>query len=220
MKLAALALALAVTAAEVDPIPVITGRVLMGREYLGGELSELREGWTCAMLRDSRLELAPCELTVSTKALTEEIGMDSLAVNVPGELYFAVRNVDGLRDGPVPALFIGDAPLTTAGTEISLGRYSEDSPRVGVSGTEGAYEITLSEGERRQVLAHAETIDSLNRTVPALLFAGDLDGDGKLDLLLDVSGHPAGSELRLYLSSKAKPGELVHEAARLSVSNC
>jgi hypothetical protein len=40
-----------------------------------------------------------------------------------------------------------------------------------------------------------------------LRWAGDLDGDGKLDLILDQSG--GGGRIALYLSSLAKKGELV-----------
>lgn len=49
-----------------------------------------------------------------------------------------------------------------------------------------------------------------------LLWAGDLDGDGKIDLLMNFTDYYWNTVL--FLSSLAKPGELVGEAARFSYS--
>ncbi len=49
---------------------------------------------------------------------------------------------------------------------------------------------------------------------PSLLWAGDLDRDGKLDLLYNLSSFYIDTELALFLSSAAKNGELVGLAAR------
>jgi hypothetical protein len=53
-----------------------------------------------------------------------------------------------------------------------------------------------------------------------VIWAGDLDGDGKLDLLVDVSNHDNASDTALYLSSKARRGELVGLAATLHTVGC
>ncbi len=44
---------------------------------------------------------------------------------------------------------------------------------------------------------------------PHLMWTGDLDRDGKLDFLFDISDHYIITHLALYLSSEAKEGELV-----------
>lgn len=49
---------------------------------------------------------------------------------------------------------------------------------------------------------------------PELLWAGDLDRDGKLDLLYNLSSFYIDTELALFLSSAAKEGELVGLVAR------
>ena len=56
--------------------------------------------------------------------------------------------------------------------------------------------------------------------MPALLFAGDLDRDGELDLLFDTTDHYNVSRPALFLSSQAGPGELLGEAARYESVGC
>ena len=46
--------------------------------------------------------------------------------------------------------------------------------------------------------------------------AGDLDGDGRADLLLSLPDDDCGFDDRLYLSSMAGPGQLVGLAARFA----
>ncbi len=55
---------------------------------------------------------------------------------------------------------------------------------------------------------------------PSLLFAGDLDHDGKLDLLFDTTSHYNVSRPTLFLSSQAKPGELLHQVAQYESVGC
>ena len=52
------------------------------------------------------------------------------------------------------------------------------------------------------------------------MWAGDLDGDGKLDLLLNLSTHYNLDSHRLFLSSMAKKGQLVGEAAVFDAVGC
>jgi hypothetical protein len=46
----------------------------------------------------------------------------------------------------------------------------------------------------------------------SLLWAGDLDGDGRLDLIIHYADNVFGS-MQLLLSSRSNPGELVHNVA-------
>jgi hypothetical protein len=42
-----------------------------------------------------------------------------------------------------------------------------------------------------------------------ILFAGDIDGDGKFDLLIDTSRHYNASNPTLYLSKPAEKGKII-----------
>lgn len=55
---------------------------------------------------------------------------------------------------------------------------------------------------------------------PTLLFAGDLDRDGRLDLILDVTDHYNVRRPTLFLSTLAAPGELLGIAARFQSVGC
>ncbi|MEN9800612.1 MAG: hypothetical protein RL653_4309 [Pseudomonadota bacterium] len=54
----------------------------------------------------------------------------------------------------------------------------------------------------------------------ALHWAGDLDGDGRLDLVLTADESANVTTWRLWLSTRAESGELVHEVASYSQSGC
>jgi hypothetical protein len=55
---------------------------------------------------------------------------------------------------------------------------------------------------------------------PQILWAGDLDRDGHLDLLLDLTNHYNVSAPTLLLSSLAKKGELVRAVAMFRTTGC
>lgn len=55
---------------------------------------------------------------------------------------------------------------------------------------------------------------------PGLMFAGDLDRDGKLDLLFDATDHYNVSRPTLFLSSQAGPGELLGEVVAYESIGC
>ena len=75
----------------------------------------------------------------------------------------------------------------------------------------------LSDGGTPQPVARLADRDDGH---PALLWAGDLDGDGRLDLVLDESDHYNVTETTLYLSSTAAPGALVGRAGRHRTTGC
>ena len=125
----------------------------------------------------------------------------------PAGARFVFRDV--LLEGPVTSLDFEPAfPIALAlnGEAYEL-RVSAD----------GAV-LTLHHRERSQVLYRMpEFTDEPHMTV---LFAGDLDRDGKLDLIANLSWKYSLHPLQLFLSSAAGEGELVREVARFERSSC
>ena len=56
---------------------------------------------------------------------------------------------------------------------------------------------------------------NLNKVDYSLMFAGDIDGDGKLDLVFNLSGVFGEVHVVLYLSSCALPGQLVRKVSEV-----
>lgn len=53
-----------------------------------------------------------------------------------------------------------------------------------------------------------------------LIWAGDLDGDGEMDLLMDLSEHYNVTQWTLFLSSKRKPGAFLEKVAVFRTLGC
>jgi len=82
-------------------------------------------------------------------------------------------------------------------------------PRVISAGSEQIDTLELRAYGQRQVLPgyQLSSADSIADEKQLLPWAGDLDGDGKLDLIIDHNNHDI--DVAVYLSSLAQPGELV-----------
>ena len=91
-----------------------------------------------------------------------------------------------------------------------------------------ACRIVLDDGARTQTLAAmsgyyeagATTMSLGDDAAPRLLFAGDIDRDGKLDLVFDTTDHYNRSRPTLYLSSQALPDGVMREVARYDAIGC
>lgn len=140
-----------------------------------------------------------CELreTPVTVAVAED-GTGIAAAGAPLVL------VTGLTAGEVPTSHVGYLPLA---------RFA--STRVGdaklVATGQSDYRMMFSAGTASQQLFSLGATDD---TTPSLIWAGDLDGDDKTDLVLLTSGRTELREVRLYLSSAAVGDDLVGEAGR------
>jgi hypothetical protein len=78
-------------------------------------------------------------------------------------------------------------------------------------------EIIIKLGKESQKLfSYSEKYE----TNASIKWVGDLDRDGKVDLILDASDHYNVGELGLYLSGKAEPGSLVKLVATRRTTGC
>jgi len=69
-----------------------------------------------------------------------------------------------------------------------------------------------------QKLAVIPRLDNIGR--PHLVWAGDLDRDGKIDLLYNFTEHYTATRFMLYLSTAAEEGQLVGLVAVLNTAGC
>lgn len=142
----------------------------------------------------------------------------------------------GLREGGVtPAAIVGSGDddglpaqtLRLGAREYRIGTRCQADPK-----TPNAYacSIDLIHGARRQTLAEMSGQRDLripdgaillgNEASPHVVFAGDLDRDGRLDLIFDTSSHYNVSHPALFLSGAAGEGELVRAVAEYHAVGC
>lgn len=141
-----------------------------------------------------------------------------------------VKGVGALRPGNVSTVFAGNLPLGDAtSVDLMLGAKSYNlyvktattsySSAVGINYDDAR--LILREGEKtEQVLYDLGGKGGATEAYWALLWAGDMDGDGKLDLYVQVSHHYNITQRKLFLSSQAKKGKLLREVAEFATWGC
>ncbi|MCV9926485.1 hypothetical protein OIU83_02390 [Flavobacterium sp. LS1R49] len=77
------------------------------------------------------------------------------------------------------------------------------------------YKLYLTTGNTTEKLLLAE--QSFNDTFVELLFAGDIDNDGKLDFIFSANRNYEEERVILFLSSKAKSGEAMEKVSEIAV---
>jgi len=197
-------------------------------EFHGDEVTATDgERWTGLFRTDGGFELA-------NKAVAVEYFEDAV-VDGPGEKtgkrvgvenginpIFLLRGINGLEEGPVASIFDGNRwlkpgateDLGLEGTEYSLYATGEGKDEWSIEG----YRLVLASGGKSQELAGYDIC--CDDSMPALIWAGDLDRDGRLDLFLDLSNHYNVGRRTLFLSSLAGDGELVGKAAEFVTYGC
>ncbi len=116
----------------------------------------------------------------------------------------------GLQPGSTPVVPAATWSLE-ADKEAFSGTWKDQPFRIGSEHLpKGGLRLTLQSGDQRQVLFESEWVDDASWS---LNWAGDLDGDGRLDLVLQASPKYSIQIHRLFLSTQAGPGKLVREVA-------
>lgn len=149
------------------------------------------------------------------------------------DAVFFLRDLPGLATGSVATAYAGHGdPLSLAGLDRDFVLFERKAGHLhfdcdGATASRDCA-LVLDHDGRSQVLGrwqgHASAGESQlmlgSDAWPHLRWAGDVDRDGRLDLLIDVTDHYNVSAPTLFLSTQAKPGELVGEAAVLRSLGC
>jgi len=133
-----------------------------------------------------------------------------------------------LTPGAVATAWSGDEPARLTEAPIAL-RLGDVAYRLQLrcAAPATSCRLELETGGRRQVLLEFAATRSEDGSLmlgddasPGLWFAGDLDRDGRLDLILDTTDHYNLSRPTLYLSTQAASGELAHRVAEHEAVGC
>jgi hypothetical protein len=212
-------------------------QVIEPGEFHGEEVSaQSGEKWLGLHLTDNENSLLlTYRLNVSAvnDSLVDEDGQSSgkkVSVDLPLQPLFLIRGVKNVSAGPVTTVFDegGSTSILAESSAITL-KLGEASYVLKVAGSEDTAKcsdqpfprnarLVLVSGESGQVLYSLQ--DCGNDPSWRLLWAGDLDRDGKLDLYVSVTQHYNVSERKLFLSSQASEGQLVKEVADFVTSGC
>jgi hypothetical protein len=168
------------------------------------------EGWLGWTWKSDTLE--PVRLVV--RHLPKERPDDQGEVTVESfpDVTFALRCIPGLSAGRIQNAGVVNHELHHDGPrEILLGarRYHLRLQ----SAREDLFDakVILTEGQQTQVLYSADGFADDPHF--QIIWAGDLDRDGKLDLVVNLHRKYSWHPYQLLLSSRAAPGELVGQAA-------
>jgi hypothetical protein len=172
-------------------------------------------GWTHESTR-----LVPAELIVQPLADKDDVfEEDRVTVEWrPQNLSYVVRCMPTVRAGRMESAPVVNHELDFDGPlEITLGKrhYTVRLEHSREDLTDAR--VILSDGTLRQVLYSTDGfVDEPHFYVE---WAGDLDRDGRLDLVVNLSRKYSIHPHRLLLSTKAKKAELVGEAAVFETGN-
>jgi hypothetical protein len=151
-------------------------------------------------------------------------GDSILAVTGPGSRPLVLMASPILTPGPVASfavgrLFPGD---TVRGrvpkgdvTLVATGTYHRTPPDPWFED----YRITATVGGVTQAVVHFPA-GVVQEASPGVVWAGDLDRDGAVDFLVNLSTHYASRDYHLLLSTAASPGALFLDAGQLFVPGC
>jgi len=224
-------LALLVTAlasAEIAGLQAARLRLLHPGTFFENQIEASVEGEWLALVRyGSRDELEPREVTARRVPDKDDPFLNELEILVRGleqepHAVFMVRGVAALAPGVVPEARIECGRCALPEPDLAVERqvrlsldgktYELEVDPIDVTRPlDRASIVTLRSAGKQQVLYRLpDEPDELSWPV---LWAGDLDRDGRLDLYVDLSRKYSVSRRVLFLSSAASEDGLVGEAA-------
>ncbi|MBI1807320.1 MAG: hypothetical protein HYR76_09755 [Ignavibacteria bacterium] len=199
-------------------------QLLFVGNYHAGEISaNSGETWYGLFPSESGYELLATKIMVKAahdiivdQDPSQQSGL-KVSVDQPSRPLFLVKGPFPFKNGSIKSVFSGHQYLTSIHHLIlNLGdtiQYNLTTTGELIEGHSSFtnFKVNLTFGKIHQTVATMRGTDEDGP--PSILWAGDLDRDGKLDLLLDLTNHYNASEPTLFLSSQATEGKLVAKVA-------
>lgn len=188
-----------------------------------------RDGDTWLALRVDGNDAALVGAKAQVRKIEEEGETEfEVASSVPDAMLLLRGST--LSEGAVPTVAIADSDAQSHDLAFGGRSYRMTTPCKDAGNEPGRLkcEVVIEADGKRSVLTQVDGFREPNKDeptigsgkVPRLLFAGDLDRDGALDVILDTSAKNNVSRPTLFLSSSAKDGELVGESATNETTGC
>jgi hypothetical protein len=218
---------LAVAAGEIAAQRPVRPRLLHPGTFFESQIEAGIEGQWLALVRyGSRDELEPREVITRRMPDKDDPALNGIEIIVRGleqepHAVFLIQGVGNVGPASVREARIecGDCPLPdpdlAVQRQVHLSLDGKDydlevNPLDKTRSLDRMSVVTLRSGDRRQILYQLS--DEPDEPAWPVLWAGDLDRDGRLDLYLDLSWKYSVSRRVLFLSSAASGDNLVGEA--------
>lgn len=193
-------------------------------------------GWTALLESSEGFELIATTLEVEplSHPLTEDAAL-RVRPGTEDKALFLFHGVPTDRTGPVPTMYAGARALvpgtfqivgsTPAGLTVLVAADVDGRTDPDLVDLHGPAHLFLQHFQGINAGAPTPTLETLQDLgivsgTAHLLWAGDLDGDGGIDLLIDETTSAGTTRARLLLSSEADATGLVAEAAVLETTGC
>lgn len=192
-------------------------QMLFPHLYFGNEVerSLQQKDWIGLYEVGSHFDLKPAQVTISLAQhpMTDDNGEKTgkLVSSVPKKPFILVSGLENLAPGPVNHVELNQLDLSPGDTvNIDLNDKRYQLIAIGSSNEQGYvkdYKVFLHSGDKHQLIGESNFLDDAAFRV---LWAGDLDGDKELDLLMDLSYKYSFGLFSLFLSSKKQTGQLLY----------
>jgi hypothetical protein len=208
--------------------------ILETGQFHGDEVTaETGENWLGLYKKGKTYSLLPTVLTVSKvhDAIADNSPNETTGKEVktlgPGEPIFLIKGKGFEQSREIPTMMSGNTSIynnwagqfsfTDNKDKYSLKVITEKKLKGSGENLDFTSKLVLTYKDTTQIIYKQNRCDDCSWQ---LLWAGDLDSDGKLDLYLNLSDHYNVMNKRLFLSTQAESGEMVKEVAEFKTVGC